>query len=125
MEFQLVQEVINAEHRLKASMVASDTVVLDELLADSLVFINHFGHRVSKQDDIALHQSGLLSIASIELSDLQVEPHGNCVLVYVNAEIAGTYDGADANGRFVFSRVWLKKDGKLQVVSAHSTSCLS
>lgn len=33
MEFQLVQEVTNAEHRLKASMVASDTVALEELLA--------------------------------------------------------------------------------------------
>ncbi|WP_299692123.1 hypothetical protein [uncultured Vibrio sp.] len=44
MEFQLVQEVINAEHWLKASMASSD---------------------------IALHQSGLLSIASIELSDSQ------------------------------------------------------
>ncbi|AXB31745.1 nuclear transport factor 2 family protein [Vibrio campbellii] len=121
MEFKLIQEVINAEHRLKASMVSSDLAVLDELLADNLVFINHFGHRVSKQEDIALHQSGLLSIASIELSDLQVEPHGNCVLVYANAEIIGTYDGAESNGRFAFSRVWLKKDGKLQVVSGHST----
>ena len=121
MEFKLIQEVINAEHRLKASMVSSDLAVLDELLADNLVFINHFGHRVSKQEDIALHQSGLLSIASIELSDLQVEPHGDCVLVYANAEIIGTYDGAEANGRFAFSRVWLKKNGKLQVVSGHST----
>ena len=33
MEFQLVQEVTNAEHRLNASMVASDTVALEELLA--------------------------------------------------------------------------------------------
>lgn len=121
MKFQIVQEVINAEHRLKSSMVSSDIAVLDELLADNLVFINHFGHRVSKQEDIALHQTGLLSIASIELSDLQVEPLGSCVLVYANAEIVGTYDGADANGRFAFSRVWLKTNDKLQVVSAHST----
>ncbi|HCG5312434.1 nuclear transport factor 2 family protein [Vibrio parahaemolyticus] len=121
MEFELVQEVINAEHRLKVAMVNSDIAALDELLADSLVFINHFGHRISKREDIALHQSGLLSIASIELSDLQVEPHGNCALVYANAEIVGTYEGKDANGCFVFSRVWLEKGGKLQVVSAQST----
>ncbi|MBA5763098.1 nuclear transport factor 2 family protein [Vibrio sp. 404] len=124
MGFELVQEVINAEHRLKASMIGSDIAALDSLLADNLVFINHFGHRVSKQDDLALHQSGLLSISSIELSDLQIEPHGNSVLVYVNADIVGTYNGADASGRFVFSRVWLKEYGKIQVVSAHSTMLL-
>ncbi|WP_028023292.1 nuclear transport factor 2 family protein [Enterovibrio calviensis] len=124
MKSKLVQEVINAEKRLKASMVSSNVEALGELLADDLVFINHLGHRVSKKDDIALHQSGLLSITSMELSDLQVEPHGHCVFVYVNAQISGTYDGADANGRFVFSRVWLEKEGKLQVVSAHSTMLL-
>mgnify|MGYP000586750061 CR=1 FL=1 len=34
MELELGQEVIKAEHRLKASMISSDIAVLDELLAD-------------------------------------------------------------------------------------------
>lgn len=123
MALTLLQEVEHAEHRLKASMESSDIATLDELLADDLIFINHLGQRVAKQEDIALHQSGLLFIESIALDELQLVPHGSCVLVYVNADIVGTYGGAPASGRFAFSRVWHKTHGKLQVVSAHSTKC--
>ncbi|WP_027858153.1 nuclear transport factor 2 family protein [Marinobacterium jannaschii] len=121
MKNDLVQQAVAAEQRLKAAMVDSDIAVLDELLANDLVFINHLGHRASKQDDIALHQSGLLSIDSIEFTELQVRPEGNFAFVYVNAEIKGLYNGAEANGSFAFSRVWSKSGSQLQLVSAQST----
>ncbi|MCG2837524.1 nuclear transport factor 2 family protein [Photobacterium sp. WH77] len=121
MESDIVQEIFAVEEKLKASMLSSDTVALTDLLSDALVFINHFGQRVSKQDDIALHRSGLLSIESIELRDFQVVPQGNIALVHVNADIKGKYDGAKANGVFAFSRVWLKQNNKWQLISAQST----
>jgi ketosteroid isomerase-like protein len=121
MKRDIVQEIVDVEEKLKVSMLSSDTAALADLLSDRMVFINHFGQRVSKQDDIALHCSGLLTIESIELRDLQVVPQGNIALVHVNAEIKGKYDGAMANGVFAFSRVWLKENNKWQVISAHST----
>lgn len=121
MERDVIQEIMDVETKLKASMLASDTIALNELLSSELVFINHLGLRVSKQDDIALHSSGLLSIQSIEFSNLQIVPYQNIALVYVNTEIQGTYDGVVANGEFAFSRVWLKQNNKWQVISAHST----
>ncbi|UIP29610.1 nuclear transport factor 2 family protein [Photobacterium sp. TLY01] len=121
MERDVVQEIFAVEEKLKASMLSSDTGALTDLLSDSLVFINHFGQRVSKQDDIALHRSGLLTIDSIELCDLQVVPQGNIALVHVNADIQGKYDGAVANGVFAFSRVWLKQNNQWQLISAQST----
>ncbi|KKD00423.1 nuclear transport factor 2 family protein [Photobacterium halotolerans] len=121
MERDVVQEIFAVEEKLKASMLSSDTGALTDLLSDSLVFINHFGQRVSKQDDIALHRSGLLTIDSIELCDLQVVQQGNIALVHVNADIQGKYDGAVANGVFAFSRVWLKQNNQWQLISAQST----
>lgn len=121
MEPLMEKEVISAEQKLKASMIASDVALLDELLSDDLVFINHFGYRLTKQDDIEAHRSGLLSIESIVFSDLQIKPHGDCAMVYVNAEIKGQYDGVKANGCFAFTRLWQKLGQNLQVVSAHST----
>ncbi|WP_114767122.1 nuclear transport factor 2 family protein [Vibrio rhodolitus] len=121
MNSEIVDLVVIAEEALKRAMINSDTAALDQLLADELVFVNHFGQRSTKQEDILLHQSGLLSIRTIELTDVKTVPHDTFVLVYVKAEIQGTYNGTEANGCFAFSRVWAKRDGKLQVVSVHST----
>ncbi|AUI88087.1 DUF4440 domain-containing protein [Vibrio azureus] len=121
MESHAVKEIIEAEEKLKTAMLNSDTIAFQDLLSDDLVFINHLGHRTSKQDDIALHSSGLLVIKSIRYHDFQVVPQKNVVLVYVNAEIKGSYNGALANGEFAFSRVWTKCKGNWQVISAHST----
>ncbi|HHX8286246.1 TPA: nuclear transport factor 2 family protein [Vibrio diabolicus] len=121
MESHVVKEIIEVEEKLKTSMLNSDTIALQDLLSDDLVFVNHLGHRTSKQDDIALHSSGLLVIKSIQFHDLHVVPQKDVVLVYVNAEIKGSYNGAVANGEFAFSRVWTKQKGNWQVISAHST----
>lgn len=122
MEHTLIQAVIDAEQQLRLAMVCSNIETLHDLLADELIFINHLGHRVSKQEDIELHQSGLLSITSITLSDMQVHAYGDCGLVHVNADITAKYQGAESNGRFAFSRVWLKKGLNVQVISAQSTA---
>ncbi|MCF7373779.1 nuclear transport factor 2 family protein [Vibrio sp. J2-3(2022)] len=121
MESNVVKEIIEVEEKLKTSMLNSDTIALQDLLSDDLVFVNHLGHRTSKQDDIALHGSGLLVIKSIQFHDLHVVPQKDVVLVYVNAEIKGSYNGAVENGEFAFSRVWTKQKGNWQVISAHST----
>ncbi|MDF4583344.1 nuclear transport factor 2 family protein [Vibrio parahaemolyticus] len=121
MESNVVKEIIEAEEKLKTSMLNSDMIALQDLLSDDLVFVNHLGHRTSKKDDIALHGSGLLAIKSIQFHDLHAVPQKNVVLVYVNAEIKGSYNGAVANGEFAFSRVWTKQKGNWQVISAHST----
>lgn len=121
MERNVVKEIADAEEKLKTSMLNSDTIALQDLLSDDLVFFDHLGHRTSKQDDIALHSSGLLVIKSIQFHDLHIVPQNNIALVYVNAEIKGSYAGAVANGEFAFSRVWAKQKGSWQVISAHST----
>ncbi|WP_257969650.1 nuclear transport factor 2 family protein [Vibrio parahaemolyticus] len=52
MESNVVKEILEAEEKLKTSMLNSDMIVLQYLLSDDLVFVNHLGHRTSKQDDI-------------------------------------------------------------------------
>jgi hypothetical protein len=41
-------------------MLRSDVVVLDELLAPELIFTNHLGRVLGKEDDLAAHRSGVL-----------------------------------------------------------------
>lgn len=65
--------------RLKDAMLHSDVLELDELLAADLVFTNHHGYLMGKDDDIGAHQSRVLKIEKIDLSDQKIKNFaGHC-----------------------------------------------
>ncbi|UXH99977.1 nuclear transport factor 2 family protein [Photobacterium sp. TY1-4] len=119
------ETIVAAEETLKSAMLISDTQTLSELLSDDLVFVNHFGQVVTKAQDLALHQSGQLRLEAIELSEMTVQLIASVGVVQVRATIHGTYDGMDASGEFMFSRVWAPQDGRLKVHAVHSTQVAS
>ncbi|MDK2594134.1 nuclear transport factor 2 family protein [Pseudoalteromonas obscura] len=117
----LVQHILQAEEALKIAMQKSDIAALDSLLSDQLIFTNHLGQRLSKNDDLDLHRSGLLNINSIDLYNLDLITQQETCVVHTFASITGTYSGQNADGHFAFSRVWAKHGDKWQVISAQST----
>lgn len=117
----VLAEVEAVEGQLRLAMLSSDTDSLKRLLADDLIFTNHLGQVISKEADIAGHQSGDLDIQFLENSDCQMRLVGECVVVTVQSEIRGSYKGMEANGNFRFTRVWCKRNGCWQVVVGHSS----
>lgn len=55
-------QILQAEERLRLAMLNSDVNTLNELLAPELIFTNHLGQVLGKQDDLNAHQSGTLKI---------------------------------------------------------------
>jgi hypothetical protein len=53
-------QILDAEDRLRTAMLNSDLAVLDELLAPELIFTNHLGHLLGKEDDLAAYRFGSL-----------------------------------------------------------------
>jgi hypothetical protein len=53
-------QILDAEDRLRTAMLNSDLAALDELLAPELIFTNHLGHLLGKEDDLAAYRSGIL-----------------------------------------------------------------
>ncbi|MFZ0273541.1 MAG: nuclear transport factor 2 family protein [Acidobacteriaceae bacterium] len=114
-------EVLIAEERLRSAMLRSDVVVLDELLAPELIFTNHLGRVLGKEDDLAAHRSGVLKVRELNLSEQVVLVVGDVAVVSVRTQLAGTYDGNPANGDFRFTRVWaLSRERTLRVVAVHA-----
>ncbi len=114
-------EIVEAEERLRTAMLRSDLEMLDELLAPELIFTNHFGHVLGKEDDLAAHRSGLLRVKELEPSERVVLLLGDVAVVSVRMLLVGTYDGNAANGDFRFTRVWALSPAKtLRVVAAHA-----
>jgi ketosteroid isomerase-like protein len=113
--------IVNAEARLRTAMLQSDIGALDELLAPELIFTNHLGHLLNKENDLASHRSGILKVKELKPSEQHVRLHGDVAIVSVRMQLLGTYDGNPANGDFRFTRVWaLSSDGTWHVVAAHA-----
>ena len=102
-------------------MLRSDVVALNELIAPDLVFTNHLGQLLGKDDDLAAYRSGVLKVVSLESSEQHVKTLGDVAVVSVRIQLTGTYGGAPANGDFRFTRVWARSQRETwHIVAAHA-----
>ena len=121
MDSSVETQILKAEEQLRLAMLKSDVKVLDRLLASELMFTNHLGHLLSKQDDLSAHESGFVSIQELKQSEQKIKVIENVAIVSVRTQITGSYDGVPANGDFRFTRVWsVKANGSWQVIAGHS-----
>lgn len=118
-------EIIEAEERLRIAMLNSDVKVLDELLAPELIFTNHLGQVLGKQDDLAAHQSGKFKIEALTPCDRIIQVRGNMAIVNVKVHLIGSYEGTDFDNNLRFTRIWtVSSNGTWQIVAAHSSVVL-
>ena len=117
----LQMQIVEMEERLRTAMLGSDVDALDDLLAPNLIFTNHLGQLLGKDDDLAAYRSGVLKIAGLVPSEQQVWVLGEAAVVSVRMQISGIYRHAPANGDFRFTRVWARSQQHgWQIVAAHS-----
>jgi ketosteroid isomerase-like protein len=117
----LEAQIVDAENRLRAAMLSSDVSALNELLAPELVFTNHLGQLLGKEDDLAAYRSGMLKVKELKSSEQQIRLNGEVAIVSVRMLLTGSYDGAPANGDFRFTRVWaLSPSKRWHVIAAHA-----
>jgi Domain of unknown function (DUF4440) len=113
-------QIINAEESLRQAMLASNVIVLNELLSPEIIITNHLGELLRKQDDLAAHESGLIKIHELKPSEQRIQIYGDMAIVSVRMQITGDYDGSPANGDFRFTRVWaVSSSGIWHIVGAH------
>ncbi|MEO1404496.1 MAG: nuclear transport factor 2 family protein [Cyanobacteria bacterium J06635_1] len=122
MDNSIENQILEIEERLRLAMLHSDVSALDKLLAPELIFTNHLGQLLSKQDDLAAHQSGVLKIREIIPSEQHLQVHESFVIVSVRIHLSGSYAGTSSEDDFRFTRVWvLSSENTWQVVAGHSS----
>jgi ketosteroid isomerase-like protein len=109
------------EDKLQQAMLHSDVQVLDELIADDLVFTMHTGLVVNKQYDLEAHRSGLFKFTKVDISDRQIHDYGTCVVVTVKADLAGTFNQQSFSETYRFTRVWVMRQNLWQIVAGHAS----
>jgi hypothetical protein len=111
------------EERLRLAMLASDFRTLDELISSDLIFTNHFGQVLGKQDDLELHRSGMLKFNILEPSERLVKINGQLAVVSVRMKLSGVYGGSPFAGDLRYTRIWrLLESDTWQLVAGHSSA---
>jgi ketosteroid isomerase-like protein len=109
------------EEKLRQAMRASDVPVLDELIADELVFTLHTGQLVDKQFDLEAHRNGLYKFSTVNTSEQQVRFYGEVAIVTVKVELAGVFREQPFANSYRFTRVWAQPHGRWQIVAGHAS----
>ena len=109
----------HAEARLREAMLASDVVVLDDLIDDGLLFCGPDGSLFRKEDDLAAHRSGMQRLTKLESHSLSVELHGDDLgVVSTLVDLAGTMGDQPFGGTFRYVRTWRRgQDGAWRVIA--------
>ncbi|MEM9161713.1 MAG: nuclear transport factor 2 family protein [Cyanobacteria bacterium P01_F01_bin.4] len=122
MDNLIENQILETEERLRLAMLHSDVSALDKLLAPELIFTNHLGQLLSKQEDLAAHQSGVLKIRELTPSEQHLQVYESFVIVSVRVHLSGSYADTSSEDDFRFTRVWvLSSEHTWQVVAAHSS----
>jgi len=116
------KQIVESEEHLRLAMLQSDVNALDELLAPDLVFTNHLGQVLTKQDDLGAHESGILKLDVLTPLEQRIQIVGDVAIVFARVHISGSYAGNTSVADYRFTRVWAHSAHRTwHVVAAHSS----
>ena len=98
------------------AMVARDAATLDRLLADEWSFVGG----MDKQRYLALVKSSM-GFESAVSTNFNVRVYGNTTALSAVDTIKKKANGRESINKYLYLDVWIKRDGRWQCVSTHST----
>ncbi|MFZ6750196.1 nuclear transport factor 2 family protein [Undibacterium sp. Ren11W] len=114
------QEIRTLEEQLRLAMLTGDVAKLDQLICADIIFTNHLGQLFTKEDDLALHRSGVLKFIGMQLLEQHIKIQQNTAVVSARMLLSGTYADAPFDGDLRYTRVWQQSDtGSWHIIAGH------
>jgi ketosteroid isomerase-like protein len=122
---EIEAEIVACEQQLYAAQRSSDVALLQELIADDLVFVGPSGELFTKQMDLELHRSGGMSVTELEPKEQEIRCMPDVAVAVTKIFLAGTFQGSAFAGEFRYTRVWHYRDRRWQVIAGHCSAIAS
>jgi len=108
-------EIAALEERLRLAELGPDPTFFEEALADDVVLVSPDGQAsFDKTQIVDAHRPRKgPKFTRVEMSDVKVIDHGAAAVVTCR----GAYAGPQMSATLAFMRVWLKKDGRWQIIA--------
>jgi ketosteroid isomerase-like protein len=115
------QAVMQMEEELRVAITKSDTKTYRRIVGDDYVFTNQDAVVRTKAQVVAAYDSGSLKYESIKFDEIKVHPYGDTAVVTGRSTQTGQDNGKDIRGQFRYTRVYVKRQGRWQLVATQAT----
>jgi ketosteroid isomerase-like protein len=115
------EQIKKMEKDRAAAVVKGDVATLEGLTADDYILINANGQLSDKATTMNNIKTGNIKLTANEVSDLKVRLYGDTAVVTGKSSAKGTIGGRELKGPVMFTRVYVKKNGKWRSVAFQQT----
>ena len=130
------EEILQQEQQLSDAKRALDLDAFDRIYADDLLLTGVMGEptctKTAVVDEakrgIAERERSLASGAAVEMSvdneDMKIARHGDTAIASYRFVVKAKGPGVDFHRRYRTTNVWMKREGRWQIVAAHTAFVL-
>ena len=111
----------DAEARRVRALVEADYKTLDGLLADDLTYTHSTAALDTKASYLAPLLSGRTRYQSLEPSEMQVRTYGDMAVITGMMRSTALVAGQESRTVLRFTNVWIRRDGRWQMVAWQAT----
>ena len=119
------EQLKKMERDRAAAVVKGDVATLEGLTSDDYILINANGQVSDKATTMNAIKTGNIKLTANDLSDLKVRVYGDTAVVTGKANSKGTIGGRELKGPVMFTRIYVKKNGKWQSVAFQQTPIIA
>jgi ketosteroid isomerase-like protein len=117
----VAQTLTQMERDWGQAQIKKDFATVEKILAPDWAGIDYDGQVVSRTQIFADMKTGSSTLQSEELSDMKVRVFGNTAVVTGKDTERSTDRGKDSSGKYVWTDVFVLRNGVWQVVASQST----
>jgi ketosteroid isomerase-like protein len=115
------KELLKIQDEWATARVKRDVPYLEKLYAKEFWISNMSGSVTSRSADIAAFASGDMRPVSVVNEDMVVSAYDKVAIVTGIEKVKGTYKNFPGDFVFRFTNVFVRRDGRWQMVTHHST----
>ena len=118
----VAESVKQLEHEWADAAKVGDADKVNQILADDWVGVGYDGAKETKENHLADMKSGKFKLESFEFGPMDVKVLGSVAVVQgTNTEKSTSINGKDSSGKYAWMDVFVKRDGKWEIVRSQST----
>lgn len=117
-----VEQILSRmEHDWVDATLKKDVAFVEGLLADGYVGIGADGRAVTRSEALEDFRTGAFSADSMRIYGLKVRIFGETAIVTYGQSEKSQYKGKDTSGQTMWTDIFVKKNGKWQLVANHAS----
>lgn len=118
---QSAAEIVALDNARYDAMVAKDWTKFNELLGDEFVYFSATSKKFTKKEYEDFLKAGAAVLRKATITNTRVNFYGNTAVSQGDTKVDLTLEGKDRVIDLMYTHVWVKRDGRWQLVARQST----